>query len=155
MLLLKLLGSPKLFVLGSLLVAGALLTLVTAPAALAQDKVIKKAPVGQSDPSSGKAMYTSYCAPCHGASGKGDGPAASEFKVPPANLTQLTKNNHGEFPSSHLWAILQFGAPAPAHGSSDMPVWGNLFRSLDPNDPVKVNQRIQNLVDYVKTLQAN
>jgi hypothetical protein len=36
-----------------------------------------------------------------------------------------------------------------------MPVWGALFRSLDPNDPVKVNQRIQTLVDYVKTLQAN
>jgi hypothetical protein len=35
------------------------------------------------------------------------------------------------------------------------PVWGNLFRSLDPHDPVKVNQRIQTLVDYVKTLQAN
>ena len=79
---------------------------------------------------------------------------ANEFKVGPANLTQLTKNNHGEFPSSHLWAILQFVAPAAAHGSSDMPIWGGLFRSLDPN-PVKVNQRIQTLVDYVKTLQAN
>jgi hypothetical protein len=70
-------------------------------------------------------------------------------------LTQLTKNNHGEFPSGQLWAILQFGAPAPAHGSSDMPIWGGLFRSLDPNDPVKVNQRIQTLVVCVKTLQAN
>jgi len=73
---------------------------------MAQDKVIKKAPVGQSDPSSGKAMYASYCAPCHSASGKGGGPAGSEFKVAPANLTPLTKNNHGEFPSSHLWANL-------------------------------------------------
>ncbi len=152
----KVFSGPKLLLLGSLLVSSALqLTFVTGPAARAQDKVIKKAPVVPSDPSSGKAMYTSYCAPCHGASGKGDGPAASEFKVPPANLTQLAKNNHGEFPSSHLWAILQFGAPAPAHGSSDMPVWGALFRSLDRNDPVKVNQRIQTLVDYVKTLQAN
>jgi mono/diheme cytochrome c family protein len=119
---------------------------------MAQDKVIKKAPVGQSDPSSGKAMYASYCAPCHSASGKGGGPARSEFKVAPVNLTPLTKNNHGEFPSSHLWAILQFGTPAPAHGSSDMPVWSALFR--DPNDPVRVNRRIQTLVDYVKTLQA-
>jgi len=78
---------------------------------------------GQSDPSSGKAMYTRYCAPCHGASGKGDGPVASEFKVAPANLTQFTKNNQGEFPSSHLWAMLQFGAPTPAHGSSNVPGW--------------------------------
>jgi hypothetical protein len=36
-----------------------------------------------------------------------------------------------------------------------MPVSRNLFRSLDPRDPVKVNQRIQTLVDYVKTLEAN
>jgi hypothetical protein len=36
-----------------------------------------------------------------------------------------------------------------------MPVWATLFRSLDPHDPVKVNQRIQTLVDYLKTHQAN
>jgi cytochrome c556 len=32
---------------------------------------------------------------------------------------------------------------------------GNLFGSLDPHDLAKVNQSIQTLVDYVKTLQAN
>lgn len=74
-----------------------LLTSATAPVAMAQDKVIKKAPMGQSDPSSGKAMYTSYCAPCHGASGKGDGPVASEFKVAPANLTQFTRKTKVSF----------------------------------------------------------
>lgn len=121
---------------------------------LAQDKVIKKAPLQQVDPSSGKAMFDSYCAACHGTGAKGDGPAASELKTPPTNLTLLAKNNHGEFPKDHLWAILQFGAKAPAHGSSDMPVWGALFRGLDPNDPGKVNQRIQNLVDYIQTLQV-
>jgi hypothetical protein len=68
---------------------------------------------------------------------------------------QLTKNSYGEFPSSRLWAILQFGAPAPAHGSSDTPGWGNSFRSLDPHDPVKVNQRIQNLVDHLRTRRTN
>jgi mono/diheme cytochrome c family protein len=118
----RVLSCTKLLVLGSLLIAFAALASVTASVAMAQDKVVKKAPVGQSDPSFGKATYTSYCAPCHGTSGEGDGPAANEFKVPPADLTQLTKKNHGEFPSSHLWAMLQFGAPAPAHGSSDMPV---------------------------------
>jgi hypothetical protein len=49
-----------------------------------------------------------------------------------SHLRQLTKIDHGEFPSSHRWAVLQFVAPALAHGSSDMPVWGNLFGSLDP-----------------------
>lgn len=140
--------------LGSVLVASALLTLGATNVTTAQEKVIKKAPVQQSDPSSGKVMYGSYCAACHGAVGKGDGPAASEFKVPPTDLTELAKNNHGTFPSDHLYAVLQHGAKAPAHGSSDMPVWGQLFSSLDPNNSLKSKQRIHNLVEYLKTLQA-
>ncbi|HTB91788.1 MAG TPA: cytochrome c [Candidatus Sulfotelmatobacter sp.] len=146
---------PKLRLLGSLLVASALLAIGTASPAAAQDKVIKKAPVQQSDPTSGKAMYTSYCAACHGPAGKGDGPAASELKVAPVDLTQLAKNNGGKFPADHIHAVLDFGAKAPAHGTNEMPVWGTLFRALDQNDQVKVNLRISNLVEYVKTLQAN
>jgi hypothetical protein len=74
--------------------------------------------------------------------------------VPPPDLTQLAKNNHGEFPSDHVWAILQFGAKAPAHGTADMPVWGNLFHSLNTTDTTKSKMRIQNLVEYLKSLQA-
>ena len=131
-----------------------LLTSATAPVAMAQGKVIKKAPMGQSDPSSGKAMYTSYCAPCHGASGKGDGPVASEFKVAPANLTQFTRTTKVSF----LPAISGHAAIWRAHSGAWLEQcagMGNLFGSLDPHDPVKVNQSIQTLVDYVKTLQAN
>jgi hypothetical protein len=58
----KILSCTTLLVLGSLLAAFALLTSVTGSVAMAQGKVIKKAPVGQSDPSSGKTMYASYCA---------------------------------------------------------------------------------------------
>lgn len=144
----------KLSLLGSLLVAGVLLTAGSANITVAQDKVIKKTAVQQSDLSSGKAMFASYCAACHGPSGKGDGPAASELKVAPADLTQLAKKNDGKFPTDHVRSILEFGAKAPAHGSNDMPVWGTLFRALDQNDPAKTNLRIQNLVEYIKTLQA-
>jgi mono/diheme cytochrome c family protein len=138
----------------SLLVAGALWTAARANLAVAQEKVIKKTAVQQSDASSGKAMFTSYCAACHGPEGKGNGPAASELKTPPADLTQLAKKNDGKFPADHVRSVLDFGAKAPAHGSNDMPVWGTLFHALDQNDPVKTNLRIQNLVEYIKALQA-
>jgi hypothetical protein len=85
---------------------------------------------------------------------KGTARLPSELKVAPVDLTQLAKNNNGKFPADHLRAILDFGAKAPAHGTNDMPVWGQLFRALDQNDQVKVNIRIQNLVEYVKSLQA-
>jgi mono/diheme cytochrome c family protein len=146
--------SSKLPLLGSVLFAGALLIFGAVNTGNAQEKVIKKVPVQQSDPTSGKAMYANYCAACHGPAGKGDGPAASELKVPPVDLTQLAKKSNGKFPADHVRAILDFGANAPAHGTNDMPVWGQLFRALDQNDQVKVNLRIQNLVDYIGTLQA-
>ena len=146
---------PKLRLLGSLLVAVAILTIGTASPAAAQNKMVKKTPVQQSDPTSGKVMYTSYCAACHGPAGKGDGPAASELKAAPVDLTQLAKNNGSKFPADHVRAVLDFGAKAPAHGTNEMPVWGTLFHALDQNDQVKVNLRIQNLVEYVKSLQAN
>src|SRR5579863_7921147 len=136
----------KLPLLGSLIVAGVLLITGSANITVAQDKVIKKTAVQQSDASSGKAMFASYCAVCHGPAGKGDGPAASELKVGPADLTQLAKKNDGKFPADHVRSILDFGTKAPAHGSNDMPVWGTLFRTLDQNDPVKTTMRIQNLV---------
>jgi mono/diheme cytochrome c family protein len=144
----------KLPVCGSALFAGALLIFGAVSTGSAQEKVIKKAPVQQSDPASGKAMYASYCAACHGPAGKGDGPAASELKVPPVDLTQLEKKNNGKFPADHVRSILDFGANAPAHGTNEMPVWGQLFHALDQNDQVKVNLRIQNLVEYIRTLQA-
>lgn len=59
-------------------------------------------------------MFTSYCAACHGPAGKGDGPAASELKAAPADLTQLAKNNNGKFPADHMHSILDFGTRAPA-----------------------------------------
>lgn len=39
----------------------------------------------------GGEMYTTWCASCHGTSGKGDGPAASDLKTKPTDLTMLAK----------------------------------------------------------------
>ena len=41
-----------------------------------------------------------------------------------------------------------------AHGSRDMPVWGLLFRSLEPYDNGIPALRAKNLADYVKSLQT-
>ena len=119
-----------------------------------QEKTIKKAPIQHSNSTSGKQMFADYCAPCHGLSGKGDGPAASALKTAPADLTLLAKKNNGKFPMDHVMTDLRQGSPLASHGSTDMPVWGPLFRSLDPSNPVMVDQRIRNLAVYMETLQA-
>jgi mono/diheme cytochrome c family protein len=97
-------------------------------------------------------MFNTYCAVCHGKSGKGDGPAASEFKIPPANLTLLAKNHNGAFPEAYISEVIQTGPrDAKAHGSKDMPVWGSLFTHLGDSATVKL--RIHNLTAYIGTLQ--
>jgi mono/diheme cytochrome c family protein len=121
----------------------------------AQEKpVIKKVPMKQTSPTSGKEMYTEYCAACHGADAKGDGPAAPALKAPPADLTTLAKRSDGKYPRDRVANLLRSGAGVAAHGSSDMPTWGPLFKSLDPQHDITVQQRIKNLNDYLESLQA-
>ena len=65
----------------------------------AQKTNVVAVPAPRTSATSGKEMYLAYCATCHGKEGKGDGPVASALKVPPADLTTLSKRNDGKFPS--------------------------------------------------------
>ena len=101
-------------------------------------------------------LYRTNCSGCHGADGKGNGPAASSLKVPPTDLTQMARKHDGKFPANYLASTLKFGSgtAAGAHGSVDMPVWGPLFQSLDRFHDTSVQQRVSNLVGYVESIQA-
>jgi mono/diheme cytochrome c family protein len=102
---------------------------------------------------SGKTMFKQYCAACHGLDAKGHGPARAALKVPAADLTTLAKRHGGEFPYDLVSNILRFGPGVAAHGSSDMPTWGSLFQFIDNYNRASVDKRIQNLCDYLATLQ--
>ena len=116
-------------------------------------KTIKKAPIAVTSAASGEEMFNTYCAVCHGKGGKGDGPAATEFKIPPANLTLLAQRHDGKYPASYVAEVIETGPrDAKAHGSKDMPVWGTLFKSI--GDDAQTKLRIHNLNAYVETLQA-
>jgi len=115
-----------------------------------QQKTLEKAPITPSNPASGQQMFKDYCAACHGANGKGDGPAAELLKTPPADLSMMAKNNNGKFPAERFEAVLRFGAGGHAHGTSDMPVWGPVFSAQNKN---LVQMRISNLESYVASIQ--
>lgn len=119
-----------------------------------QKPVVKPTPIKQTSAASGKEMYAQYCAPCHGADAKGNGPAAGAMKAPPTDLTLLAKKNNGKFPANSVASVLKFGSGPGVHGSAEMPVWGPLFQSLDKFHDTVVQQRISNLVSYIETLQA-
>jgi mono/diheme cytochrome c family protein len=121
-----------------------------------EKKTVKSAPVKSTMPDTGRGLYKELCTSCHGQSGKGDGPAAATFKVPPTDLTALAKKNNGKYPADHVASVLRFGTAVPAHGSSEMPVWGSVLGTspIHGTDPAKVQLRIGALTDYVETLQV-
>jgi mono/diheme cytochrome c family protein len=103
---------------------------------------------------SGMVMFQQHCATCHGVDAKGNGPLASVLKTPPADLTLLTKHHGGQFPREYVSSVLEFGPGPTAHGSSDMPAWGPIFRwYYDKQNERAVQQRIRNLCNYLESLQ--
>jgi mono/diheme cytochrome c family protein len=122
--------------------------------AAAQKPVVKKVPAPQTSPASGKEMYVSYCASCHGIGGKGDGPAATALKVAPPDFTTLSHRNQGKFPAAHVYQTIKGETAMAAHGSKDMPVWGPVFSSLNKGDQALVQLRISNLTKYIEAMQT-
>ena len=118
----------------------------------------------------GKSEFQSSCASCHGADGKGKGPVSEQLKTPPSDLTALSKNNNGVFPTSAVYETIYGSKTVPAHGTREMPIWGERFNPIinlphyvDPSywkmagpeqspDAV-VRARILAVIDYLNRIQ--
>jgi mono/diheme cytochrome c family protein len=103
----------------------------------------------------GRDLFALYCASCHGRTGVGDGPVVPALKVRPPDLTTLARRHGGVFPGAQVGVMLSGPrrATLPAHGSDEMPVWGPIFRALDPGDS-QAARRVANLVLYLESLQV-
>ena len=123
-------------------------------AAPAQTTTIKHVAITNTPADSGKEMYHSYCAVCHGTDGKGNGPASSALKNAPTDLTTLAQKNSGKYPSAHVAAVIRGQAALASHGTADMPIWGPLFSSISQGHEGQVQQRVANLVAYIESQQA-
>ena len=133
-------------VVAAILVASVMLAPGLATAAFAQESY-KQA-------TAGGAIYSTYCASCHGTSARGDGPVASAMTKKPANLTEIAKRNGGVYPSELVFRTIDGRQPIRGHGGPDMPVWGDAFaKSREAGDADRVKAVIQSLVDYLDGIQ--
>jgi mono/diheme cytochrome c family protein len=113
---------------------------------------------------SGKLEFRQYCAQCHGMDATGDGPVARALKKKPANLTTLAKKNGGVFPEKEVRDFIDGTKTAAAHGTREMPIWGNAFRLRQASQAsgaggpgltqAEVSHKINLLVDYIKSIQV-
>ncbi|HJV22600.1 MAG TPA: cytochrome c [Holophagaceae bacterium] len=120
----------------------------------AQETGLKQVPPPYTPPTSGAAVYTAYCASCHGVKGLGDGPVVPHLKTPPPDLTTLTQRNHGQFPHAAVSESIVGESLHRSHGTSGMPVWGPIFRSIDGRSDGATKVRVHNLIEYLKSLQV-
>ena len=70
----------------------------------------------------------------------------------PNDITQLTKQNSGKYPQGRVRDVIVGEQSVPAHGTKEMPMWGDVFRSISPNESFK-EMRITNLVLYIQSIQ--
>ena len=105
--------------------------------------------------------FRNSCASCHGVDGKGAGFLIRLFRgVDPGDLTQLAKNNEGEFPFDQVFQVIDGRAEVAAHGERKMPVWGDRYmgQSMSEYGPDKINElrvraRVLELVYYIQSIQ--
>jgi mono/diheme cytochrome c family protein len=103
----------------------------------------------------GSDLFRTYCAVCHGATARGDGPLAASMRRPPSNLTEISRRNKGTYPGELVFKIIDGRQKVAGHGGPDMPVWGDAFmRTSEQTTEASVRFRIQALVDYLETIQA-
>jgi mono/diheme cytochrome c family protein len=107
----------------------------------------------QVDPTDAPAMFRAYCAACHGAQARGDGPAAPALKATPADLTRISARNGGKFPTPKVRRYIEGLDEIAAHGSRDMPVWGQALRGV-PGGQAGVQLRIEALTRYLESIQV-
>lgn len=100
------------------------------------------------------AAYLKYCSACHGPNGKGDGIIAPLLTPKPTNLTTLAKSHGGEFNALAVYKAISGPDIAKAHGTSEMPVWGEVLRQ-EPGgeDPRKSELTLAKIVNYLRSIQ--
>lgn len=109
---------------------------------------------GAPETPSGRALFQANCAACHGASGRGDGPAAAELARRPADLTRPG----ADLTSAHVMAYV-YGPAGPADPDRVMPEFGDSLAEpmvlYDSGDGIASPTPLPliELAEYVKTLQ--
>jgi mono/diheme cytochrome c family protein len=103
----------------------------------------------------GARLYLNHCAACHGDDGAGAGPVASSLRVTVPDLRTLAQRYGGVFPIESVTAYVDGRDLKGAHGTRQMPIWGDVFRGREQGTAQRtVRRRIAAVVDYVSTLRS-
>ena len=107
------------------------------------------------DVADGHKYFVRYCASCHGTDALGDGPVAKSLATPPANLRKLGDKYGMPLPAHRIAELIDGRDTARAHGSHEMPVWGEKLYELGHGEKGEagISDVIAKLIAYLNTIQ--
>ena len=109
------------------------------PPAAKPSPQVQKPAVTAGSAERGQTPYLTYCATCHGASGKGDGPISETLDPVPARHSDGTYM--GALSDEHLFEVIKRGGPAVGL-SPIMPGWGGAL----------TDDQIRDVIAFIRTL---
>lgn len=122
----------------SLWISLALLAVAAVAGVVAWTRV-QAAPPPNQDVTPGRALYTQYCASCHGPSGRGDGPSAAGLATKPADLTDGRLMN--ALPDEFLASVIERGGTAEGLAPT-MPGFGQYLG----------DQQIRHVIAFIRSV---
>ncbi len=101
----------------------------------------------------GQTIFKRYCVACHGRSGQGDGSLSKDLRSTVPDITELGQKNRGVFPFELVIRLVDGRETARAHGSPDMPAWGDAFEKTTGTNAETVDEAIRRLAHFIWSLQ--
>lgn len=109
----------------------------------------------------GKQSYEIQCSICHGLDAKGNGFYTASLKVPPPDLTSLSRKNAGVFPVDRIAKVIDGRTQITAHGSRDMPIWGKRWAvnaaehyvDAPYDEEAYIRSQALSIIDYLNRIQ--
>lgn len=133
-----------------LILRGIVLGLIASGAVQAQDVSVQN----------GNDLYRTYCWQCHGFEATGNGPMAEMLAIRTPDLTKLSVQYDGVFPTELIARMIDGRSPLLAHGG-EMPIFGPVFDSdqhvalsLSDGQQMIVGVRLANLLSFLETIQV-
>ncbi len=107
-----------------------------------------------SDPfTAARQRFLRDCATCHGVDGTGNGPVAGVLKILPPDLTRIASRHNGIFSYADVYASIDGRMPL-AHGTREMPIWGDRYKQALPAlGEKRAHDRIDGLVRWLESIQ--
>lgn len=103
-----------------------------------------------------RTLYVRYCSACHGQVGEGDGPAAQYMTPRPTNLTQIMKKHDNTFPFTATMKVIDGSNNVRAHGTPELPVWGEDWReesTTSPTERAQILGKVMMITQFVMSIQ--